>query len=74
MKLAPSIEAFDAGMAWLGCYPGLRPGPVAVLSNAGFESVSGADHLGGAFPGARLEPAEVALLQGLPGSTASRSS
>lgn len=65
VKLAPSIEAFDAGLAWLGAYPGLRPGPVAVLSNAGFESVSGADHLGGAFPGARLEAAEGALLQGL---------
>ena len=65
VKLAPSIEAFDAGMAWLGAFPGLRPGPVAVLSNAGFESVSAADQLGGPFPGARLEAAEVSQLQAL---------
>ncbi len=65
VKIAPTISAFDAAMAWLGAYPQLRPGPVAVLSNAGFESVSAADRLGAAFPGAALRPAEVERLQAL---------
>lgn len=65
VKLAPTISAFDAGMAWLATHPQLKPGPVAVLSNAGFESVSGADRLGGAFPCARLTPAEAERLRAL---------
>ncbi|MBI3131675.1 MAG: CoA-binding protein [Acidobacteria bacterium] len=65
VKIAPTISAFDAAMTWLGTYPQLRPGPVAVMSNAGFESVSAADRLGGAFPGATLLPAQVERLQAM---------
>ncbi|HJW32529.1 MAG TPA: CoA-binding protein [Holophagaceae bacterium] len=65
VKIAPTISAFDAGMTWLGTYPQLRPGPVAVMSNAGFESVSAADRMGGAFPCATLQPAQVERLQAL---------
>ncbi len=65
VKLAPTISAFDAAMTWLGTYPQLRPGPVAVMSNAGFESVSGADRLGGAYPCATLTAAEIERLQAL---------
>jgi acyl-CoA synthetase (NDP forming) len=65
VKIAPTIGAFDAGMTWLGTYPQLKPGPVAVMSNAGFESVSAADRLGGAFPGAALQPADLDRLQAL---------
>ncbi|MDE3246749.1 MAG: CoA-binding protein, partial [Acidobacteriota bacterium] len=63
VKLAPTIAAFDAGLAWLGAFPGLEPGPVAVLTNAGFESVAAGDLMGGAFPPARLSETEVAALR-----------
>ncbi len=63
VKIAPTIAAFDAGLAWLGAFPGLDPGPVAVLTNAGFESVAAADLMGGAFPPARLGEKEVASLR-----------
>ncbi len=62
VKIAPTIAAFDAGLVWLGAFPGLEPGPVAVLTNAGFESVVAGDLMGGAFPPARLSEKEVASL------------
>ncbi|HJV89991.1 MAG TPA: CoA-binding protein [Holophagaceae bacterium] len=65
VKLAPTIASFDAGMRWLGAYPQLRPGPVAVVSNAGFESVSAADRMARPFPGAQLSPEETVRLQAL---------
>lgn len=52
--IAPTQLAFDAGLSWLGAYPGLRPGPVAVVTNAGFESVSAGDLLAAPFPAATL--------------------
>jgi acyl-CoA synthetase (NDP forming) len=38
-----SQAAFDAGLAWLGAFPKLAPGPVALVTNAGFESVGAGD-------------------------------
>ncbi len=63
VKIAPTIAAFDAGLAWLGAFPGLEPGPVAVLTNAGFESVAAGDLMGGAFPPACLSEKEVGSLR-----------
>ncbi len=63
VKLAPTMAAFDAGLAWLGAFPGLEPGPLAVLTNAGFESVAAGDLMGGAFPPARLNEKEVISLR-----------
>lgn len=63
VKIAPTIAAFDAGLAWLGAFPGLEPGPVAVLTNAGFESVAAGDLMGGAFPPACFSEKEVSSLR-----------
>ena len=60
--LAERLEAFDAGLAWLGAYPEGRPAAVAVMTNAGFESVVSADLLGGACRGSQLTEAETATL------------
>ena len=54
--LAATQLAFDAGLAWLGSYPDLRAGPVAVVTNAGFESVSAGDLLETPFASATLDP------------------
>ncbi len=76
--LAPTQQAFDAGLAWLGSYPDLRPGAVVVITNAGFESVSAGDFLHPPFPAATLDPAtterlrEVLQHQGLGGIVAAR--
>lgn len=40
-----SQAAFDAGLAWLGAFPDLELGPVALVTNAGFESVGAGDLL-----------------------------
>lgn len=45
VRFAPSIAAFDAALEWLAACPSLMGGPVALLTNAGFESVNGSDHL-----------------------------
>ncbi len=45
VRFTPSIAAFDAALTWLGAYPQLRAGPVALVTNAGFESVNGSDLL-----------------------------
>lgn len=44
-RLTTSIAEFDAVLTWLGAYPQLLPGPVAIITNAGFESVNGSDRL-----------------------------
>lgn len=56
--LAPSQVAFDAALGWLGAYPRLRPGPVALLTNAGFESVTAGDLLEAPFRPAELTEGE----------------
>lgn len=61
--LASTHLAFDAGLAWLGSYPDLRPGPVAVVTNAGFESVGAGDLLESPFASATLDPGTTGRLQ-----------
>ena len=62
VMLAERMEAFDAALAWLGAYPVGRPAAVAIMTNAGFESVASADLLSGPFHGAQLTEAETAAL------------
>jgi acyl-CoA synthetase (NDP forming) len=44
-RFADSIADFDAALVWLAAYPRLPAGPVALVSNAGFECVNGSDLL-----------------------------
>lgn len=62
VMLADRMEAFDAALSWLGAYPTGRPASVAIMTNAGFESVASADLLTGPFHGAKLTEAETAAL------------
>ena len=62
VMLAERMEAFDAALAWLGTYPLGRPTAVAIMTNAGFESVASADLLTGPFRGSRLTEAETHAL------------
>lgn len=62
VMLAERIEAFDAALCWLGTYAAGTPRRVAVMTNAGFESVASADLLGGPFDGARLSPEQTQAL------------
>lgn len=64
VMLAERIEAFDAALAWLGAYAEGRPRRVAIMTNAGFESVASADLLSGPFRGSKLTEAETAALAG----------
>ncbi|MBA3849073.1 MAG: hypothetical protein C0502_03650 [Opitutus sp.] len=57
VKFSGTIAEFDAALTWLAAYPHLRKGPVALLSNAGFESVNGSDLFGRDLPAAQLSPA-----------------
>lgn len=56
VRFSSTIAEFDAALAWLGAYPRLAKGPVALLTNAGFESVNGSDLFGPALPTAQLSP------------------
>jgi acyl-CoA synthetase (NDP forming) len=60
--LAERMESFDAALTWLGAYPAGRPTTIAIMTNAGFESVASADLLSGPFRGARLTEGETAAL------------
>jgi acyl-CoA synthetase (NDP forming) len=62
VMLAERMEAFDAALSWLGAYPQGRPQAVAIMTNAGFESVASADLLGGPCHGSKLTAAETAAL------------
>lgn len=64
-RFAPTIAEFDAALAWLAAWPELKPGPVAVLTNAGFESVSAGDLLGTPLAAAELSPADTTRLHAL---------
>ncbi len=59
VRFAPSVAAFDAALEWLGAVtlPSPHPGPVALLTNAGFESVNGSDLFSGRLQGASLSAA-----------------
>ena len=63
--LAETQQAFDAGLAWLGAYPALTAGPVAVVTNAGFESVTAGDLLKAPFTSASLDLAATERLEGV---------
>jgi acyl-CoA synthetase (NDP forming) len=60
--LAERIEAFDSALSWLGAYAKGTPRRVAIMTNAGFESVASADLLEGPFRGSKLTEAETADL------------
>ncbi len=60
-----TIAEFDAALTWLAAYPRLRTGPVALLSNAGFESVNGSDLFDARLVSAQLTPAAVEDLGGV---------
>jgi len=62
IMLADRMEAFDAALAWLGAYPKGKPTSVAIMTNAGFESVASADLLNGPFHGSKLTEAETTTL------------
>jgi acyl-CoA synthetase (NDP forming) len=60
-----SMGRYDAALAWLSAFPAGKPSQVAVVTNAGYESVVSADLLVGAISGHILEPLEVAEVKAL---------
>jgi len=56
---------YDSALAWLSAFPAGKPARVAVISNAGYESVVSADLLEGAVASHTLEPGEVERLREL---------
>ena len=56
VRFSESIAAFDAALAWLAVYPKIARSPVALITNAGFESVNGSDALESHLPAARPGP------------------
>lgn len=66
-RYADSIADFDAALIWLSACPQLKTGPVALVTNAGFESVNGSDLFGKNLPALQLDErtrqALVALLE-----------
>jgi acetyltransferase len=65
VKFSDSIAAFDAALAWLGAAQKRVGGKVALLTNAGFESVGGSDLVSARLPAAVLSPAERETLKAL---------
>jgi acyl-CoA synthetase (NDP forming) len=62
-RFTDTIADFDAALAWLGTHPRLTAGPVALLTNAGFESVNGSDLFGPDLPVATLGESAQATLK-----------
>jgi acyl-CoA synthetase (NDP forming) len=63
-RFAETIDDFDAALGWLSVHPQLSDGPVALLTNAGFESVNASDLFGEHLPAALLgETARTALAE-----------
>ena len=60
-----SMGMYDAALAWLAAFPAGKPSRVAVVTNAGYESVVSADLLVGAVTGYTFEPAEAAACKAL---------
>ena len=52
--VTPTMEIFNATLSWLSAHPAGKPRKVAVLTNAGYESVVSADLLEGVIGGAKL--------------------
>jgi acetyltransferase len=61
-RFADTIAEFDAALGWLSAQPQLPTGPVALLTNAGFESVNGSDLFGKNLPAATLSEAALKSL------------
>ncbi|HTL68816.1 MAG TPA: CoA-binding protein [Lacunisphaera sp.] len=61
-NFAGSIDEFDCALRWLGAHPQLKTGPVALLTNAGFESVNGGDLFDARLPLATLSASTQAAL------------
>ncbi|MDP2876939.1 MAG: CoA-binding protein [Holophaga sp.] len=59
------METYDAVLSWLSAHPEGKPSRVAVMTNAGYESVVSADLLEGALRGHHLEASEVEALKAL---------
>ncbi len=53
-RFTGNIAEFDAALVWLSAHPNLTTGPVALLTNAGFESVNGGDLFGSRLKAAVL--------------------
>jgi acyl-CoA synthetase (NDP forming) len=60
-----TMGSYDAALSWLAACPEGKPSRVAVVTNAGYESVVSADLLVGDVTGHTLAPAEVAELKTL---------
>jgi acyl-CoA synthetase (NDP forming) len=60
-----SMGVYDAALSWVAAFPQGKPSRVAVITNAGYESVVSADLLEGAVTGHVLSEAEVAPLKAL---------
>jgi len=60
-----SMGMYDAALSWLSACPSGKPARVAVVTNAGYESVASADLLEGAVTGHALNEAEVVELKAL---------
>jgi acyl-CoA synthetase (NDP forming) len=63
--ITESMGVFDSTLAWLAAFPQGKPSRVAVVTNAGYESVVSADLLVGAVTGTAFEPAEAAQAKAL---------
>lgn len=61
--LTPTMEIFNSALSWLSTHPDGKPRKVAVLTNAGYESVVSADLLEGRIAGATLTEAETGNLR-----------
>ena len=65
-RFAETIAEFDAALLWLAAYPQIAVGPVALVTNAGFESVNGSDLLDQTgLPSAQLDAIMVKALASL---------
>ncbi|MBI4912269.1 MAG: acetate--CoA ligase family protein [Acidobacteria bacterium] len=56
--VTPTMEVFNSTLSWLSAFPEGRPGRVAVISNAGYESVAAGDLLQAPLSGALLSDQE----------------
>jgi len=63
--VAESMGVYDAVLSWLSAYPKGKPSRVAVMTNAGYESVVSADLLEGDIQGHHPEAAEIESLKAL---------
>jgi acyl-CoA synthetase (NDP forming) len=61
--VAESMAVYDAALSWLSAYPHGKPSRVAVMTNAGYESVVSADLLEGAVRGHSLDATETEKLK-----------